>query len=595
MQTVIHRLLGRAARQFVDDLRSDPYLKYILLGATLLCGFWFWHRIPNFATRDEHSRLIDVLVAFGTFLGDPGVESLREGVVWSRVPFGATFYLFGLAILPAIFVAALTGQLDLFLQFRNPSWEFGFYASWAATPEWVWTLSIGFVRLFNVAFAVGAVYLTYRIGVASRDRATGRLAAVVLSLTFGFLTIAHEGGEDMPAAFLLLVAVYCCLRYVQDGERTLFYVASALGGLAIAFKLTMAPVVLIIGLAHVLRTVETDADWLDALVQPRLLVAGASLGLAAILLGFPTALVGRLDLVITRIFAGSTGRMAHATGPDAPIWWWFLRGYSSALGLPLLVGAAGGIAASVVHLARRPADWTASIFILSGFGVFVLLFSGWHDFRVHHLLPTFPFIVLLLAASLERLRASRPSVARPLVAVLLLTTAIYAGVGTVGYASMPRDQATDWLQDNAADNATMETYRRNMQDAAVPHGTSINHRFGSDDDDSIDACPEYIQLGYRDLLYMKEGTYYRNGPRQKQYIRSLLNGNDNYAIVAEFGPRPPNFVPQRPTPGSAVDALRLGLVPHTDQYADEQELAENQYTVILERTSDCERPRQPPF
>ncbi|HKJ57679.1 MAG TPA: hypothetical protein VKA37_00490, partial [Halobacteriales archaeon] len=58
-----------------------------------------------------------------------------------------------------------------------------------------------------------------------------------------------------------------------------------------------------------------------------------------------------------------------------------------------------------------------------------------------------------------------------------------------------------------------------------------------------------------------------------------------------FGPRPPNYVPQRPTPGSLADLVRVGIVPWTDQYADEQELRENQYTVVLERTGECDGPR----
>jgi hypothetical protein len=37
------------------------------------------------------------------------------------------------------------------------------------------------------------------------------------------------------------------------------------------------------------------------------------------------------------------------------------------------------------------------------------------------------------------------------------------------------------------------------------------------------------------------------------------------------------------------------VIPHTDQYADEQELAENQYTVILRRTGECSPDRRPPF
>ncbi|WP_136715845.1 ArnT family glycosyltransferase [Halorientalis salina] len=588
----IRSLVAQGVGQFADDLRTDPYLKFILLAATVLSGFWFWHRIPNFATRDEHSRLMDSLVAYGHVISEPSYESLREGVVWGRVPFGATFYLFGLAVLPVAIVAFLTGQLDLFEAFVRPSWEFGFYPSWEATPRWVWTWSLGLVRLFNVLFAVGCVYLTYRLGVATYGRTAGRLSAVLLTVTFGFLTIAHEGGEDMPALFFVLLALYLVLRYVQTGDGALFLAGSLFGGVAIAFKLTAAPIILLIGVGHFLRARNAGDDWTEALFAPALLGSGALLGFAAIVLGFPTALVGEFDLLWGRIFGGSASRMSHPTGPDAPIWWWFLRQYFTGLSLPLFAAAVTGVVASAAHLRRRGPDFDGTALVLVALVANVVMFSQWHDFRVHHLLPTFPLLALLLGGTLARLRDRRPSIGGPVIALLVVTSGIYAGVGVAGFASMPRDEAESWLTENAADNATMELYRVNMQDTAIPHGMAVSHPYG---EETLDPCPEYIQLGYRDLLYLKNDTYYRNGDVQAAYIRSLLEEERNYEIAAEFGPRPPNFVPQRPTPGSVTDLLGHGITPHVDQFADEQELTPNQYTVILERTGDCRQPRRVPF
>lgn len=596
MPSTPRELLDRAKRQVAADLREDPYLPYILLLATALSAFWFWHRIPNFATRDEKSRLLDSMVAYGRVIDDPSVRSLKAGVAWSRVPFGATFYLFGLAVLPVVLAAAVLGQLDAFASLGYPSYEFGFYPAWQSMPRWVWTWSIALVRLFNVAFAVGCVYLTYRIGAAAYGRRTGDLAALLLTITFGFLTIAHEGGEDMPALFFVLLALYLVFRYVQTGDGTLFLAGSAAGGVAIAFKLTAAPVVLLVGVAYVLRARRAGGKWREALFRPWLLVGGAAAGLLCIVLGFPTALVGEVDLVVERIFAGSLNRASHPTGPDAPVWWWFLRGYFSGLSLPLFVAGLAGVAASVVSLRNRKSTFDGTVLLLAGLGTYLLLFSQWHDFRVHHLLPTFPFVALLLADNLIRFRERRPSLAGPAIAVLLLTSGTYAVVGDVGYASMPRDQAEAWLVEDAPENATMEVYRRDFQDAAVPYRMDINHAFGSEDgDETLDPCPQYIQLGYRDLLYRKPGTYYRNGEAQAQYVTDLLRGEYNYEVVAEFGPAPPEYVPQRPEPGSLTDLIRLGVVPHTDQYADEQELAANQYTVVLELQGECPAGRNPPF
>jgi hypothetical protein len=587
-------LLGRAKRQVTTDLDEDPYLLWVLVLSAVLAGFWFWHRIPNFATRDEKSRLLDALVGYGSVVADPTIEGLREGVLWGRVPFGATFYLFAVAVLPVVLVAALVGQIDAVAGLAVPHWEFGFYPAWQGAPEWLWTWSLVFVRLGNVAFAVGAVYLTYRLGVATRDRATGRLAALLLTLTFGFLTIAHEGGEDMPALFFVLLALYLLVRYVQAGDDRLFFAASAAGGVAIAFKLTAAPVVALIGVGYLLRARATD--WPRSLVRPKLLVGGAALGALFIVLGFPTLLVGGVDRFLDRFLSDTVGRATHPTGPDAPIWWWFLRGYFSALGLPLFVAAVGGVLAAVGTAREEATSRGAVVLIAVALFAYLLVFSRWHDFRVHHLLPTFPLLALLLAGALVRFRDRRPALARPLLAVLLVTTGIYAAVGTAGFAAMPRDQADAWLVEEVGENETLEVYRRDFQDAAVPHGLQVNHLYGDEGAaERVDPCPEYVELGYRDLLYLKDGTYYRNNRARQVYVRELLEGGYGYEIAAEFGPRPPNFVPQRPTPGSLTELLRLGVIPQTDQFADEQELAANQYTVILELTGECHPDRNPPF
>ena len=623
--------LRRARRQVLTDLREDGYLPYVLLLAAGLCTFWIWHRVPNFATRDEKSRILDVLVAYGRVIDEPSFASLKEGVAWSRAPFGATFHLYALVLLPVVLAAALLGEWEAFAALGFPSWDFGFYGAWQTLPEWVWTASILLVRLTNVAFALGCVYLTYRIGAAAHGRTVGDLAALLLTLTFGFLTIAHEGGEDMPALFFVLLALYLGLRYVQTDDGGLFVLAGAAGGVAIAFKLTAVLVVLVVGAAYLLRARrarvevgddggeddggeddggedhgEDDGDghadggdaptaaWRAALWRPKLFLGGALAGVLGIVLGFPTALVGEYGLVVERIVGDSTARAAHTTGPDAPIWWWFLRGYFSGLSLPLFAAGLVGTLASVASLRRRRSGVDGTALVLTALFGYLLLFSAWHDFRVHHLLPTFPLIALLVGERLLAFADERPAVARPLVAVLLITSGAYAAVGVGGYADMPRDNAEAWLEAEAGPNDVVEVYRVDFQDTAVPYDMRVNHVAQPGDAEMV-ACPQYVQLGYRDLLYLKEDSYYRTGPVQRSYVRGMLTGEKNYEIVAEFGPRPPEFVPQRATPGSVTDLLPYGVVPQTDQYADEQELRPNQYTVILERTGECPADRDPPF
>jgi hypothetical protein len=220
MRPVAGGLIGRAKRCIRDDLESDPYLPYILGLATLLAGFWFWHRVPNFATRDERWRLVDVMSFVGTFADDPGIESLLDGLRTGRT-FGATFYLFGLALVPVFVVAFLTGQVEAFVAMPEHA-SVDLWAHWQRTPRWIWTWSIVLGRLVVVALAVGCVYVTYRIGTVMRGRATGRLAALLLSLTWGFLVLAHEVGEDVPALLFFLLLAYWCTRYTPTGDAALF-------------------------------------------------------------------------------------------------------------------------------------------------------------------------------------------------------------------------------------------------------------------------------------------------------------------------------------------------------------------------------------
>ncbi|RRJ32469.1 ArnT family glycosyltransferase [Halocatena pleomorpha] len=584
----LYELSARAKQQVVDDIRSDPHLLYILGVAAVLAGFWFWHRIPNFATRDERDRVFDVLVAYGTFLNDPGIESLRDGISWGRVPFAATFYLYAIALLPVIVVTVLVGGLDIVVAFDHPDPTFGFWNVWHETPEWFWTLVLAIVRLTSVALAVGSVYLTYRIGALLRDRLAGRLSATVLTLTYGFLVVAHEGGEDMPALFFILLALYLVLRYVETGDTVAFLSGCVSGGVALAFKLTAGPIVLLIGAAYLLRARHVD-DAIDVLTRPKLLVGGAALGAVTVLVGFPIVLVSGVGPLAGRVLHGATVGPQRYHGPGASILWWYLRNYLNGLGLVLFVASASSVVASLPRLRKRSMESSGTLLLLVGLGSYLLLFSTWHDLRVHHLLPTFSFLAVLLGVTLSRLTDRSPRIARPVIAVLLVTGGAYAVVGDLGYATQPRDEATAWLEQNAPENATMETYRRDLQDTAVPHEMEIYSPVaaGHDIRDRNIRCPEYIQLGYRDLFYLNPDTYARNSPSRRMYLQTLLSPDSQYEIVAEFGQRPDNYVARPSNPGSVKDAIRNGIVPQITQYGDEQEVGPDQYTLILRRTEPC--------
>jgi hypothetical protein len=599
-------LWGRAKQQVIDDLKADPYLPYILVLAAVFAMFWFWHRIPNFATRDERWRINNVMVAVGFYVENPTLDSFLRGIAWGR-PYGAVFYLYAIALIPVFVAAYITGQLDVFTALPKHQ-AISLWAHWQRLPEWIWTWSILLTRLANIMLSVGCVYVTYRIGTEMRDRSTGRLAAVLMTFTWGFLIMTHEVGPAIPMLFFWLLVIYFSLHYSQTGDRATFLAGCVCGGVAIAFKLTAGVSVFLLGIAYLLYGRNADTEWRTALVRPGLIVIGAILGAVVIIVGYPSVFSGGIDRLTDRILRGSTRTQPHNWRAE-PSWWWILRGYLNGLGLPLFIAVLGGVVGSIPQLRERSPAADGIVLSIAGIVPFILVYARWSYVRTHHLLPTFPLLILILVVTLRHLDDHRRTLARPLIAVLLVTSGLYAGIGVLGYATQPQDEATEWLQMDASENTTIETYIADPQESAVPHEMTVIHpNYGRMTvtgqpanrqayTDWIRAmpqrCPTYIELTtYNSLLYLAPD--YRNrrtealsAPHLTDYYSDLLAEDTYpYTVVAMFGPRP-QFLDREPQHTWLPELLRVGVFPRTVQYGDPQDFGISEYTVILKRTGRC--------
>jgi hypothetical protein len=598
--------LRRARRQVRADLRTDPYLLPILALAALLAGFWIHHRLPNFATRDERWRVVDVVEPLGFVLERGDLSAIRDGVIYWR-SYGATFYLYGVVTVPTVLLVALVDWGILVDVAYHPLGDF--WGHWLRVPGWVWTALVLPARLTNVALAVGCVYLTYRIGVTLRDRATGRLGALLVALTWALVVLAHEAGEDVPALFAFLLSLYFALRYVEDGGRRPLYWGSLWGGLATGLKLSggISAVVLAAAVAMRLHRASNRRAWLRANARP--VAAGAALGAAVILASYPSVLVGAPEQLGGRILRGTRAKGDTHGWVVAPTGWFLLRGYLHGLGLPLALGSAVGVGLTLRRLRAGAENAAGLVLVLVGAGAGLAVVLPWAYVRTHHILPTMPLLVVLLAAALVRLRERRPAVARPLVALLVVTSAVYAGVGTLGYATQPRDRGTAWLAAEMGPNETIETYTRDPQEAPIPHDARVNHLGnrtmtvdGERETLSVMTwtfamprrCPDYIVLTYqRSLLFVAPDSHNERASRlsyapMAEYVRDLLAEDTYpYAVAREFGPRP-RFLDDRPPRETWRDLLRTGVVPRTPQYGDPQDFGIEQYAIVLERTGQCE-------
>ncbi|WP_436924270.1 ArnT family glycosyltransferase [Halosimplex amylolyticum] len=572
-----------------SDFEADPSLRYVLLLAVATCGFGVWFRLPNFAAPDEYSRLIQPMKVAGEFVSDPGFDSIRSGITDGRA-LGATFYLYAVVLLPVFLLVLASGQLGEFASLGTiqSRWDL-----WHAAPAWFWTLSLVLGRLVSVALGVGCVYLTYRLGVRLESRFAGRLAAVLLALSVGFFSQAHLVGEDLPMLFLLLSTVLLADRYVETGDAATFLAGSLTGGLAIAFKLSGGVAAIVLGVALFVRAARSD-DPVAALTRPRVILGGLAVGAVSVWVGIPSVLVGGLPELIERMTGSMSAKTGKTGGFVAPIWYWFVYQYVTGLGIPLFAAVVVGAAATgwrlLAHRRRdaNPLYWLLAVSVV----VFLAVYSRWEFVRLRHLVPTFPVLLVVFAAEVDRWR-ERERVWRVLrlgLAVVLVTTALFAGAAEYQYATDPRDEATAWIAANVEDGATMEVYENSIADVATPHGRETSHYDYPEEEatntsslvlnesrytawmlDAPERSPEYIQLTDGELAYVDpdsadSSTY----PKRSEFVRGLLSGEYDYRIAASFGTE---SEPADVTPLGRV--LRAGVSPDVEGRADR--------IVILER------------
>jgi hypothetical protein len=505
---------------------------------------------------------------------DPGFGAVRRAAE-EGVGLDATTYLHGLVLFPLFIAIVLLGELGSLLSVSGAESTF---ALWNSVPAWFWAASLVITRLLNVVLVVCSVYVTYRIGTVLADRRAGRIAALFTSLSIAVIHTAHEVNEDTPALFLLLVVLYLSILYTRTESRQYFLIGCALGGLAIAFKLTAGVAVVFLGSAYFLTALEKPNP-VVALWKPRLLTYGLLLGVVTIYVGIPDLLLrGPEWFVDARIIGGQSSK---AGVTDIPRGYSALLAYLNGLGLPLFIGAFSGLLATLRQFVRSESTKnisTGTIVLLTGLAVYLVIFLGvWRSFRTHHILPSVPLLLILFGAAFSRHFEQRADIARVVFAVMLLTTALYAGAGLYKFTNDARDEAADWMESEADSEATVAVFSNTPTKHGLVHGQPVSHyHFGRAAEFPGDPYTEWLlETPSREPEYIMHNGGIRDSdeyPRRAEFNERLMDGDHyGYVVAAEFGER-------QQTQSRRSELLYAGIEPNIEK--------RHGYTIILKKVND---------
>lgn len=304
-------------------------------------------------------------------------------------------------------------------------------------------------RALSALFDLGTIALTFLLARRLYDAPVGLLAAACIALTVLHIQLAHFYAVDTLLTLLVVATMYFAARYAQERQRRDAIATGIAFGLALATKISAAPLIVPIVFA-VLRSPREErrrqgewetgkGAWLNQLWAIRAALARIlAVAFAAFVVTQPYALLdplrylgqvgteslvarGWLDYPYTRQYADTLPYVYPIA--QSSVW---------GMGLPLGIFAWGG---SALFAWRwwRGRDWRDG-FILAWALVYFVIVGGQYAKHLRYLLPLLPFLYVMAASNFRlqsaecRLGVSRitPCRARLVCSVVLGVTFVYA-------------------------------------------------------------------------------------------------------------------------------------------------------------------------
>jgi 4-amino-4-deoxy-L-arabinose transferase-like glycosyltransferase len=265
-----------------------------------------------------------------------------------------------------------------------------------------------------ILFGLVTVVLVYLVGKRLFGHRAGLIAAAFLAFSPTHALHSHFIDPNVLVTFFTLLAFYFAHRIAETGDRTAYILAGLSAGVAISTKYNVAPILVTLPIAHLMRRAGSRATGGNLLLGLGLIALGFFLGTPYALLDMPTFLNS-----LATVFGHYSG--GHA-GHEGSSWFWYLKTLvvdtDGVIPLLALLGTLWGL--------RTDRGCTI---LLTAFPLLYYLTMSVFAVRFEwNLLPLLPFVYLLAASFVFRLASLLVSRIPNLSIRLNLVLAVIAGL-----------------------------------------------------------------------------------------------------------------------------------------------------------------------
>ncbi|MGQ9492136.1 MAG: ArnT family glycosyltransferase [Anaerolineae bacterium] len=482
----MRHIIARLIQPNKDWVQDWPWLGPVIVVGLVLRLWGIGFGLPGLYHPDE-GLIVRQALAFGA-----GILRPYSYVYSPLLPYMLTV-LYGLYFVFGLLTGRFHSPADLAVLFFN-----------APTPFYL------LARLISAFFGVASILMAYVLSVRAYGRRAG-IAALFVAFSPALIRQAHYALCDVPAACLVLIALYALWRFTQEPTMRRWVVAGVAAGLAIVMKY-YTTWSLACALLAAVAWVAKKEHW----PMRRFFgyaVWGTIVSVGTFLVISPYTVLDFRNFWADVVLFQLGTQVGYGLEFSKMLFYYANALSSEGLGLPLLIAAVGGLAYTMYR--RRSVDVLLASFVLPY--VIVLLFQG--RYQLNWTVTLLPALSILSALALDKiwLVVIAPKRHYWPVALLLLAVMVWpmacCAYQTSQEFSWPdtRSLAREWIESN------------------IPPGAKILS-------DPLWAVPQLRQnheslVRYLDERANAKGIEYRSDSTQMaygQYARYQLAALDRY-------------------------------------------------------------------